>query len=669
MWMAAITVVAAALGADPGAQILPPLPNGAPPAEMMTLYLRGEMVDAFERRAEVLEQDLATPESILARGQRMREFFVQQLGGWPEKTPLNAQVFPGETRDGFRYEKILYESRPGFFVTAIIYLPLTEGPHPGVLVPCGHDATGKAAEAYQRAAILLARNGIAAMIYDPIGQGERSQLLDENGKQKYNATIEHTIVTVGSIPLGLNVAGYRIWDGIRGIDYLCSRDDIDPDRIGCTGNSGGGTLTSYIMALDERVLCAAPSCYITSLKNLIIKDGPHDGEQNIAGALAFGMDHSDFLLMRAPRPTLICCATQDFFPIAGVWDSFRVAKRAYTKLGHEERVNLAEADEQHGFTILLRQAMARWMLRWLKGIDEPVVEEDVAVLTDAEVQVTPQGQVLLLDGARSVFDINAQVDAQLAESRKAAPKDNLIAQVRDVTGIRPLAEIPEPEVVVAHESKEDGYTVRHVVLIPEVGIRLPAIMYLPEASNGEAMLAVANGKADLDTEALAQLARSGYLVVAPDLRGLGETTSNWTHGEGWDNAFGPGYKATSLAYLLERSILTMRAEDVLVCARFAATYENSGAPRKVVLSAQDAAGPPALHAAALESELFSRVVLERSLQSWSSVVRTPETKRQYENVVHGALRAYDLPDLVESLGDKAELVEPTDAAGNPVGRN
>ncbi len=663
MWMATMVLMTATVGAGPHPHILGPLPNGAPPAEMMTLYLRGKLLDAFDHRAEVLEQDLATPESILARGQRMRDFFVQQLGGWPEKTPLNPQVVGGDERDGFRYEKIIYESRPNFFVTAILYLPVTDGPYPAVLVPCGHDATGKAAEAYQRAAIFLAHNGVAAMIYDPIGQGERSQLLDADGKQKYGATIEHTMTAVSCIPLGLNVAGYRIWDGIRGIDYLCSRDDIDPARIGCTGNSGGGTLTSYIMALDERVQCAAPSCYITSLKNLIIKDGPHDGEQNIAGALGFGMDQGDYILMRAPKPTLICCATRDFFPIAGTWDSFRIAKRAYTKLGFEERVNLAEADEQHGYTPLLRQAMARWMLRWLKGLDEPVVEGDFDVLTDEEVQVTPKGQVLLLDGAKSVFDINAEVDATLAESRKTEPKENVLTKVREITGIRPLADLPEPNVVVVSETKEDGYALRRVVLTPEIGIELPAYVYVPEAFNGEAVCAVAADKGDIDADSLAVLARGGALVIAPDLRGLGETTSNWTHGEAWDQAFGPGYKATALAYLLGRPILTMRAEDVLVCSRFAATYENGGAPRQVQLLAQGVAGPPALHAAALEPDLFSKVRLERALLSWSSVVRTPETVRQYENTVHGALRAYDLTDLVASLGDKAELIDPTDAQG------
>jgi cephalosporin-C deacetylase-like acetyl esterase len=463
----------------------------------------------------------------------------------------------------------------------------------------------------------------------------------------------------------LNVAGYRIWDGIRGIDYLCSRDDIDPARIGCTGNSGGGTLTSYIMALDERVLCAAPSCYITSLKDLIAKDGPHDGEQNIAGALAFGMDHADFILMRAPRPTLICCATRDFFPIAGVWDSYRIAKRAYTKLGFEERVNLAEADEEHGYTPLLRQAMVRWMLRWLKGVDEPVVEGEFAVLTDAEAQVTPQGQVLLLDGARSVFDINADVDAKLADARNAAPKESLIEQVRDITGIRPLAELPEPEVELVDGTQQGNIVVRDLILRPEDGIALPTRVYVPGDANGQVVLLVTDHADPIVETSPFTLAKEGAIVVVPDLRGLGETTSNWTHGKGWDDAFGPGYKATALAYLLDRPILTQRAEDVLVCARFAATYENSSEPKPVTMIASGVAGPPALHAAALEPDLFSEVRLERSLQTWSSVVRTPETKRQFENVVHGALRAYDLPDLVTSLGAKVEVVNPMDAAGEP----
>src|SRR5206468_8526089 len=128
-----------------------------------------------------------------------------------------------------------------------------------------------------RACILMAKNGLAVLCYDPIGQGERLQLIDENKKPGIKgSTSEHTMIGVGALLVGQSTAGYRIWDGIRSIDYLVSRPEIDPMKIGCTGNSGGGTLTAYLMALDDRIVCAAPSCYIPSLERLFATIGPQD---------------------------------------------------------------------------------------------------------------------------------------------------------------------------------------------------------------------------------------------------------------------------------------------------------------------------------------------------------------------------------------------------------
>src|SRR5271168_2731173 len=166
----------------------------------------------------------------------------------------------------------------------------------------------------------MATTGLAVFCYDPIGQGERLQLIDDNRKPGIKgSTSEHTMVGIGAMLVGQSTAGYRIWDGIRSIDYLTSRPEIDAGKIGCTGNSGGGTLTAYLMALDDRIVAAAPSCYITSLERLFATIGPQDGEQNIPGQVAFGMEHADYVTMRAPRPTLILCATKDFFDIQGSW--------------------------------------------------------------------------------------------------------------------------------------------------------------------------------------------------------------------------------------------------------------------------------------------------------------------------------------------------------------
>ncbi len=653
--------VAPARGED--LTVLKPQPGQSPPARMMTEYLRGLTHEALDRRAERYEE-LRTAEQLLAYQEEMRRFFVAQVGGFPERTPLNAKVVGTLARDDCRIEKIIYESEPGLPVTAVLYLPLAEPPYPAALVPCGHSRHGKAEEAYQRASILLARNGIAALCYDPIGQGERSQILDAKGKPRFGSTREHTLVGVGSILLGINTARYRIWDGIRGIDYLVSRDDVDPKRIGCSGNSGGGTLTSYIMALDSRVVCAAPACYLTSLRWIIDAIGPQDAEQNICSQIAHGMEHADYVMMRAPRPTLICAATRDFFDIGATWQTFRQAKRFYTRMGFAERVDLIETDAEHGFSTELRVGMVRWMRRWLLGVDDAITEPDFAVLTDEELRCTPRGQVLLMNGVRSVFDLNAELEERLAEKRRrfwsATPKREALEQVREIAGIRKLTDLPTPELEELSTLQRRGYHLARLVLRPEAGISLPALLFSPPEAAADAYLYLNGEGKHVDAGPdgpIEKLVLAGHPVLAVDLRGIGETegTSNY---KGWAPLFGPDWQDFFRAYLLGRSYVGMRAEDVLVCARLLASYHAADKPYRVHLIGIGEAGPPALHAAALEPDLFASVRLERTITSWSDVVRTPVTSNQLVNTVHGVLRTYDLPDLVGTLpAEKITMVQ------------
>ena len=178
----------------------------------------------------------------------MKANFIDALGGLPERTPLNARVTGVVQREGYPVEKVIFESLPGCYVTARLFLPAdAPRPYPAVLVPCGHSDTGKAFDLYQRVGALMALNGMAAMVFDPIDQGERSQYLDANGKAPIRGTRAHTMLGVGSILLGQNTARFEIWDGMRAIDYLQLHPEIDPTKIGCTGNSGGGTQTAYLM--------------------------------------------------------------------------------------------------------------------------------------------------------------------------------------------------------------------------------------------------------------------------------------------------------------------------------------------------------------------------------------------------------------------------------------
>jgi len=651
--------------------VLPAEIDGAAPGEMMHRYLMRLAHQALDRRDAEYEK-LSTPEQLAGHQRRVREFFLAQLGELPPRTPLSARVVGRQSRDGYRIEKVIFESQPRHYVTVIFYLPDARPPYPGVLVPCGHSANGKARDLYQRMPILLAKSGMAALCYDPIDQGERHQLLDRDGKPRVGSTTGHSLLGVGSILLGRNTAMFRIWDGMRAIDYLQSRPEVDPQRIGCTGISGGGTLTSYLMALDERIFVAAPGCYLTSMRRLMETIGPQDAEQNIHAQIARGMDHADYVLARAPRPTLILTATRDYFDITGSWATFRQAKRWYTRLRYPERVDLFETDDQHGFPGPMRVASARWMRRWLLGMDDAVSEVESPVARDEELWCTPRGEVMLLPGARSTYDLNIALEDRLAESRRArwaeADKTRLMAEVQRITGIGRLSDLPQPRWEKTAALRREGYRIDKLILRPQEGVLLAALAFVPDRPAGPRHLYLhAAGKpADAGPGGpIERLVRAGQMVLAVDLRGLGETAIAKKAGRA--DYFGADWKDLFLAYMLDRPYLAMWAEDVLVCARFLAGYEKPGGAEGVGVTSVGRVGPAVLHAVALEPQMFGSVCLRQSLRSWSDVVRTPMARNQLVNAVHGALKVYDLPDLTAAVpAGRLSILEPLDATEQPI---
>ncbi len=278
--------------------------DGGPPGGMMHRYLERQVEQAIAQWRAAYEER-KSPEQIAAYQKQMREKFLTAIGGLPEPTPLESRVVGTVSRPGYQVDKIIFESQPKHFVTALLFLPDAnrfKPPYPGVIMPCGHASDGKGHKEYQTGAALLALNGMAALVFDPIDQGERGQYLGPGGWPKLWGTAAHTVVGMGCVLLGQNTARFEIWDGMRAIDYLQSRPEIDPTRIGCTGCSGGGTQTTYLMALDDRIAAAAPSCYVTSTPRLLEVYGTDDSEQQIFGQLLGGPFESDMVMMRAPSP-------------------------------------------------------------------------------------------------------------------------------------------------------------------------------------------------------------------------------------------------------------------------------------------------------------------------------------------------------------------------------
>ncbi len=615
-------------------------------------HLQKQAYAALDRRSQAYEE-LKTPEQITQYQQRLQEFFKKQLGGFPERTPLNAQTVRVIDADGYRIENVIFESRPNHRVTANLYLPQGEGPFPGVIVSSGHSRTGKTADYNQRFGIAMAHNGMAALCFDPIGQGERSQILDEDGKPRFpGTTTEHYLVGVGSILVGRNTASYRVWDAMRAVDYLASRPEIDSQRIGMTGCSGGGTLTSYVMALDDRVWCAAPACYLTTMRRLIETIGPQDAEQNIYGQVAYGMDQPDYVLMRAPRPTLISATTADFFDIHGSWDTYRQAKRAYGRLGFPERIDLVEVEGGHGVQPQNLATIAQWMRRWLLDRDEAVAVREYKTRPAAELLCTPSGQVLQLPGEQSIFDLNHEYGASLATRRRqqweSQPQAAMLNKVRELAGIQPLEKMSPPTWKDLGRVTRDEYHVDKLTLHTDSPVPLPALTFHPKSPRDDAYLYLHDDGKLGDAQAdgpIEKLVNDGYAVVTVDLRGQGETGSGRR-----DNLLGNA-KTYYLNYLLGKSLTGVRTEDALAAAHFVAYYERKKeSPRRVHLVGVGQAGIVALHAAALRPELFASVTLRNTPRDWDSTLKQSVPAGLLEGSVHGALEVYDLPDLVGVIG-------------------
>jgi hypothetical protein len=615
---------------------------GGPAALMLHRVLTARMAEAGA--AIRAEQDaLSTAEQLADWQRRTRAACLGALGGFPERTPLNVRVTGTVAKDGYRVEKLLFESRPAFYVTALLFLPDARRhppPYPGILIPCGHSDAGKAFPGYQRGALLAAVNGMAALIYDPIDQGERLQ-----GVGKGNVA-GHNVTGVSAALLGLNTATFRIWDGLRALDYLASRPEVDARRLGCMGNSGGGTLTAYLSALDGRIAVSAPSCFISSVQHVCAAIGPQDAEQNLFGQLSFGLEHSGWLLLRATKPTAVCTATQDFFPIDGACQTVAEVTRVYGRLGAEERIRRVETQGPHGWAEPTKVEAVRWMSRWMRQTAEiEVPPETETGLPAQEAKVVEGGQVLALAGARSVYDLLSDEAERLAASRGLPEGDALRASVRRLAGLRELDALPVPVTRSGAPGAGEGYSVRRVALLQAGVVPIAAVLFTPDVPKGAPALVVDGlGKTNAAVT-VAALLREGRSVLAADLCGFGETY-------GCAHAF---YGAANrdegpavMAYLLGRSLVGLRAEDVLTCARWLSVACGGG---PVELHAANWAVTPALHAAAAEPQLFGQVAWTEEPHAWEEVV-AQRARHRFSDVVNGAMGSYTIRDLKAAVSGR-----------------
>ncbi len=644
-----------------------------------TILAREQLADSLNRIAyketAARAQRVAQIQNVTqakARQQAVRARILKLIGGLPpQRTPLHAQSLGTWQGDGFRIERVIYDSLPGFHVTANLYLPDGPGPFPAVISSPGHGATGKLGA--QQFAGNFARNGIAVLVYDVLGQGERLQYPDAAGNSIVNQTIdEHAEAGVQTMLIGEQIARYFIWDAMRSLDYLQSRPDIQPNHIGSYGCSGGGTVTAYFAALDDRVKAAGVGCYLTSEQLLLVSHGPQDAEQSIPGFIAAGLDFPDWVELFAPKPYAIISTTEDMFPYAGAKTTYEEAKRFYTALGVADRLHWIVGPGGHGNLGPLMPDILAFFLQSLAGVPasapKPLIVKIPAPPTEAQL-CTKTSQVASSLGGETVYSINQKQADALSSHRVKPSREQLRASVIALTHVSIMPRTgPAGVFGPSHGAAEQlDYTVNGFDIQEPEG-SVPALLSTPAIPGRYPLTLVLSSDpraAEIDGHSAANhIVLVLWLRPSPaweepahcvDSNGNSCTKMNPEY-------LGPFYLLSQRAMLVDKTLIGLRMDDIFavvnsLCRRPDVNCSNISA------SGSGAYGVTLLYAALLDPR-FTHITVDHSLTSYRSVVDTRLHRGVSESILPGALLHFDLPDIVAALGKRVTVTHPIAADGS-----
>jgi dienelactone hydrolase len=616
------------------------------------------------RNAEIAT--LTTSAAIRVRQQWVSETFWKLVGGMPERTPLNPRTVGSFDRAGYRLEKVVYESQPGFHVAANLYIPTTDKPpYPGVLFQMGHSPNGKAFGVYQQCCQGLARLGYVVLAFDPMGQGERTYYPGSSpSRSRLGADEEHTYPGRQMILKGMTSTRLQTWDSVRSLDYLASHPLVDPQRLASTGQSGGGTTTMLLAAVDDRLAAAAPCCANTenvACANFNPPGSTDDAEQNLIASGPLGFDRWDLLYPLAPKPLLVVVSERDFFGtyspnyISSGTEEFRKLRAVYQTLGHGERLAWFGSPLPHGLSYAMRLQIYSWFGRWLKGDTRPVtVEPETAPEPDSTLYVADLGSV--------VRSFRGETPFTLIRNHTVSKRP---ADLATLLGVEKPG--PEARATTLATSPFRHARVEALEFPSSPKVWVPAWLFLSEKSDPKQPLVIVlepSGRgAPLESALSGRLAERGCAACAPDLRGQGDATPEFGRGaarHGREHNNEEHYSWSAL--ILGKPLLGQRVTDLLAVIRgLRARSDLTG--RRLVIAARGTATVPAQCAAALDQSVDA-LYLAGGLSSFRSIAETENYVYPFGNFIPHLLEHTDLPDLARSMAPtRLVLAGAVDAAG------
>jgi dienelactone hydrolase len=612
-------------------------------------WMNGIAQQQLDQRAEKI-RSIRTVDQAQARKQLVRAALLEDLGGLPDyHGPLHARVVDQIHNDNFTVEKVIYESLPGFYVTANLYRPNRPGRYPGVLMQAGHTQEGKPEN--QRLAANLAVKGFVVLCFDPIGQGERMQTYS----RQLDAPLagwsvpEHIEMGAQALLIGQGLARYFVWDAMRSLDYLTSRPEVDATRLGAAGCSGGGALTTFTGGLDPRLKVVVPACYPSSFRLLFATMGP-DAEMTFPNFLASGLDTADFVEQSAPTPWLLEATETDqyHFSHEGVRMVYEEAREWYSLYHAQDNIGYLMGPGSHGLPLASREAIYQWMIRYLKDGQGDYHEQPVTMYTNHELQVTASGNVENEPGSRKLYQILG-ADLHARESRKTIP--DLSAELKN---LKIPTDRSAPAVKVLQETSDAGIRQQQIRFESDPGIWLNATLYLPSASQKKpAVLMVKGNEFSFVTPQAAiagKLAQQGQVVLEMEPRTVPVRVNEGPYSGDWET--------NAQANMIGQNLPALRAHDILrgVDLLQARSDVDPGAIRGI---ARGVKGFWLLLAAATDSRIQG-IWLDRTPPSLRSALDNSLAADLWDAAIPGFVLHWDLDDLVKAMGSRRVLwTDPT----------
>ncbi len=479
-------------------------------------------------KAKQERDNIKNADELKAYNKKMREVFLNSIGGNPydASLPLNAQTVGKVEEEGLTIEKVIFQSRPDVYVTANLYIPhKREKKCGGVLFQIGHGVMGKSQGQYQRVARQIASAGLIVLIFDPVGQGERLSYFESeiNSPMVPGAVHDHGYAGNQCVLLGEGLIRYFLCDAMRSVDYLQSREEVDADKIGATGSSGGGTMTSVLMMMDDRIKAAAPGTFITTRKEYYYADGAQDSEQIWFGATKMGLDHYELVCSFAPKPLLLLTVRSDFFPIEGSEDVLYECKRFWKMYAKEDHIAEVRDDSRHAYTDHLAQAAAVFFAENLNGETYTVDTSLVKSLPASQLNCTQTGQVRTsIKNAKFIFDENIE------RLKKCEKRDNIKEYIENAMNYERKEE--KLHVRIADERYENGLSIKALLWFSQRQMPNFGLLFSSFNSMGnETVICLWDkGTDDIETyiHKIREICDSGKNALVLDLSGVGKCAPN-----------------------------------------------------------------------------------------------------------------------------------------------